>query len=668
MRDLARFRRRLWLTGFTNYRFAIPSLCNYQGRAIYNDADQVYLRDPAELFDQDFGQAGFLSISDRDTSVMLIDCERMAAPWDAESVRRLSRKQLEARARQAGSWGPMDPSWNARDAEYEPGVSSLVHFTTLHTQPWWPFPEQFVYFDNPTDPLWHELEREADAARFLPVAASRPSSDWPQALRLLSERPDGVGLARLLAPEAPDKVPELRFENVLEHVPDNDMSWVLDRLFGHADRLWVQIDEPLAQRDGRYRRSAEYWEQQLRAAARRHPGTAWEVARSSLGRRHHWRGGPAAQGDIVVLTHRKPGHDHQALAVAEALARQTGRALRRQPIPWSETLDFVLRPHRPEWLHGAAIFVASGWLPCRVARRLARDAGGDRRLVLLGRKCGVPPAQCGVAVQCRHFGLPPHPNRIKTLLPLNSGRPVPPAAEQAWAGWLAAPRRVALLVGGDSRSHQLAAPEATRLAREVSAWAAGQRAALLVVGSRRTRDALAALRAGLGSGDLCYAWREGDDSNPYPLALAHAEALVVTGESESMLADAVASPAAVYIWPLPAARPGILQRLGDRLAALARQPRLNRRNSIRPQQGAQYLAARLLAAGLALPSRDMAGLHAELYTRALAAPFGAAAEPPAGAHDELEAVASDILQRIGAAALPQRGAENFSEVIHGRQG
>jgi uncharacterized protein len=667
MRDLARFRRRLWLTGFTNYRFAIPSLCGYQGRAIYNDTDQVYLRDPAELFDQELGEAGFLAISDRDTSVMLIDCARMAQPWDAESVRRLSRKQLEARARQAGLWGRMDSGWNARDAEYEPGASSLVHFTTLHTQPWWPFPEQFVYFDNPTDPLWQDLEREADSAGFMPVAASRPSSDWPQALRLLSARPDGTVLTRLLAPEAPtDRVPELRLAGVLEHVSDNDLPWVLDRLFGHTERLSMRIEEPLTQREGRYRRSAVFWAQHLRAAAARHPGTAWEVRRTSLGTRRAWRDGPAASGDILVLTHRKPGHDQQALALAEALACQTGRALRRQAVPWSELADLFLRPGRPEWTRDTGILVASGWLPCRVARRLARRANEVPRLVLLGRKSGPPPAHGGVSVQCRHFGLPPHENRIRILLPLNAGRRAKPAATVAWNGWLAASRRVALLVGGASRSHRLDAAEATQLARAVSAWAAERRARLLVVGSRRTGHAMPALRAGLGAEDLWYDWRDGDDSNPYPLALAHADALVVTGESESMLADAVASPAAVFVWPLPTGRPGFLQRLGDRLASLARTPRLNRRGSIRPQTGLQYLAARLLATGIVLPSRDLEGLHAELFRRGLAAPFGAP-ETLREAYEELEAVASEVLQRIGAAPLPQPGAGEFTEVSHGRQ-
>ena len=41
MKDLAGFDRSRWLTGFTNYRFAIPHLAGGAGRAIYNDVDQI---------------------------------------------------------------------------------------------------------------------------------------------------------------------------------------------------------------------------------------------------------------------------------------------------------------------------------------------------------------------------------------------------------------------------------------------------------------------------------------------------------------------------------------------------------------------------------------------------------------------------------------------------
>ena len=150
MKDLAGFGRSRWTTGFTNYRFAIPHFAQGSGRAIYNDVDQVYLVDPAELFDLDMGDHGFLAISDTESSVMLIDCARMAQIWSLEDACRLSKKRLLTRAVAVpGLRGPLSPDWNARDAEYEAGRSKLLHYTTLHTQPWRPFPDQFAYQEHP---------------------------------------------------------------------------------------------------------------------------------------------------------------------------------------------------------------------------------------------------------------------------------------------------------------------------------------------------------------------------------------------------------------------------------------------------------------------------------------------------------------------------------------
>jgi hypothetical protein len=65
MKDMVGFDRRLWLTGFTNYRFCIPEWAGKTGRAIYNDVDQIYLSDPAELFDTDMQDHGFCRSSPR---------------------------------------------------------------------------------------------------------------------------------------------------------------------------------------------------------------------------------------------------------------------------------------------------------------------------------------------------------------------------------------------------------------------------------------------------------------------------------------------------------------------------------------------------------------------------------------------------------------------------
>ena len=141
MSELAGFERRGWTTGFTNYRFAIPHFAEARGRAIYCDEDQIFLTDPGKLFDLDLDGAGYLAISDTETSVMLIDCERMAEIWSLDDARHDRKKAILRRSlKHPEIRGALDPHWNARDQEYVPGRSHLLHYSTLHTQPWRPFP------------------------------------------------------------------------------------------------------------------------------------------------------------------------------------------------------------------------------------------------------------------------------------------------------------------------------------------------------------------------------------------------------------------------------------------------------------------------------------------------------------------------------------------------
>src|SRR3546814_19843722 len=86
MKDLKGFDRDRWKTGFTNYRYAIPDLAGKAGRAIYNDVDQVYLADPAQLFDMDMQGPGQLCISERETAVMLLECEKKEKIWTRQAA------------------------------------------------------------------------------------------------------------------------------------------------------------------------------------------------------------------------------------------------------------------------------------------------------------------------------------------------------------------------------------------------------------------------------------------------------------------------------------------------------------------------------------------------------------------------------------------------------
>lgn len=105
---------------------------------------------------------------------------------------------------------------------------------------------------------------------------------------------------------------------------------------------------------------------------------------------------------------------------------------------------------------------------------------------------------------------------------------------------------VGLVVGGATRHRPFTAAMAHELGERVTALAGG--ASVLVTTSRRTgAEAEQALVAALPPSSFVHRWgAEGD--NPYFGFLALADALVVTGDSVSMVCEACAAPAPVYIF------------------------------------------------------------------------------------------------------------------------
>lgn len=639
-----------WITGFTNYRFAIPYFCDYGGRAIYNDVDQVWLTDPAELFDRDMGEAGFLSINDHDTSVMLIDCKRMSGVWHREAVQRTTRKRIEARARAAGLWGALEGRYNARDAEYVAGESACVHFTTLHTQPWRPFPEWFVYHRNPTGRLWFDLEREADENGFLAMSALRPSSAWPDVMLRLSSRTDGPEIKALLGPHADTalRARHRRIEGLLERVPDADLPWVLERLFALSDRLELRVREPLLIRRARPRRSRHFWTQQLQLAERLHPDTRWRFERRVGSATTRLAGGPLPDGPVAVVSRPGARARSKGEAVASAMARMTRREMTRIGMPRSTvrcawralTGRRVLDPADPP-----AIVVASGALATRAARRAAARCDAPPALVLIGRHAGPPPEHGGAAISMCHHDLPPHPNRVTTLVGFGHRDDWRPAIDaRNWKHWLERPRRVALLIGRNPRA-RWTEPELESMAARALDWAGRQQARLLIVTMPESADAGDWLRERTGDDADVYRWRAEDHENPYGLALEHANALLVAGGSPGVLQDALASPRPVYLVP-HTPRSGLRQRIAARIAERAFRPSYNKRGSIRPQQGPTYLCARLIERGWVTPPTGLADWQRRLVERGLAAWMDAGAVPAGRYRPELDTVCRQALARL----------------------
>jgi len=338
MSEMSGFKRRLWTTGFTNFRFAIPALAGGQGRAIHNDRGQIYLADPGLLFDQKMENAALLSISDSESSVMLIDCERMDSVWTLEDAQHaIRRSMLDKASMQTGLRGDLDPGWNARDEEFEPGESHLLHYSTLHTQPWRPFPERLVYCDGFYTKLWHELEREAIAQGFELFHRDAPSQAFEARLERLralprSEMGSGIGVSGELAGAIEEQVrrtkassllelaPDLRgdteqrpgrygldverrigllewlgetpgepdFDGVvcvegLEALPIWDIPWIIESLFERASRfVFVAVRCPESVPRRRFLLASagtcytpEWWRSHFEAAAVRHPEISW---------------------------------------------------------------------------------------------------------------------------------------------------------------------------------------------------------------------------------------------------------------------------------------------------------------------------------------------------------------------------------------------------------
>ncbi len=376
MKDLVGFNRRNWKTGFTCYRYGVPALAGGTGRAIYNDVDQIYLADPAALFDMDMHGKGQLGINERENSVMLLDCAPMSRIWHyADAQRGEKHKEFRAAVHAAGLWGPLPGVWNARDGEYVAGESKLLHFTTLQAQPWRPFPRQLRYQEHPLSDVWGALERGADAARFTVFTKERPSQRYLELLALNRETHEqgngGLGLApeetfwgkslrEHVAPIAalvrdchartvldygsgkaqlyepfPGEPPGSRCKtmrawagarvtcydpgyapfagpideqydgvictDVLEHVADDDIPWILDELFRHAQRFVYAVAAcyrarktlPNGENAHVTLQPASWWREQMEAASRRRAGVQWVLC---VQRSRH--GGPLQRDQI----------------------------------------------------------------------------------------------------------------------------------------------------------------------------------------------------------------------------------------------------------------------------------------------------------------------------------------------------------------------------------
>ena len=142
---------RNWGTPFSGFRFAVPELCSFQGRAIYLDADMIVLADIAELWEQPPDPGfGIKCINHRRTDVSVIDCSWFAGKqwWPSIEKMKPSGARVFEYITLLNLHKAMDttlaPEWNDVDGaiyQYHPISVKLEHYSAVPTQPYRPYPK-----------------------------------------------------------------------------------------------------------------------------------------------------------------------------------------------------------------------------------------------------------------------------------------------------------------------------------------------------------------------------------------------------------------------------------------------------------------------------------------------------------------------------------------------
>jgi mitochondrial fission protein ELM1 len=107
-------------------------------------------------------------------------------------------------------------------------------------------------------------------------------------------------------------------------------------------------------------------------------------------------------------------------------------------------------------------------------------------------------------------------------------------------------RRAAIILGGPSGAHDFAQADVARLAAAAAALVAAGYSVMATPSRRTPPELVDAIRRGLGTAPA-FIW-DGAGANPYAQILAHAQTILVTGDSVNMVGEATATGAPVYVF------------------------------------------------------------------------------------------------------------------------
>ena len=276
---------------------------------------------------------------------------------------------------------------------------------------------------------------------------------------------------------------------------------------------------------------------------------------------------------IWVLADERRGTANQALGVAEALGQMTGLAFDVKDIrhgPLARLPNLVLGASRIGLARSSAdqltppwpdLVIAAGRRAGAVARWIKKRSGGKARLVQIMHPGAIGEGAYDLIVAPRHDRVSgqnvfeidgaPHGVNEQTLS----------AASFEWQGRFSgfAKPVVGLILGGATIRRPFDKADGDALGMQVAMAVKEAKGSLVVTSSPRTGAALDGALAGIDAAsvrpNLVYRWGQAtqneEGANPYLAFLALCDALVVTGDSVSMLCEACAGSQPVYLYAPP---------------------------------------------------------------------------------------------------------------------
>jgi len=271
--------------------------------------------------------------------------------------------------------------------------------------------------------------------------------------------------------------------------------------------------------------------------------------------------------NIWAVSDGRAGIESQVLGLAEAVARLRPAAITPKRVRFGGLYDRLpsglkLAPERflapgsdpiePPW---PDLWIGAGRATLPFAVRMKRLSGG-RTFVVQVQDPRWPPHLFDLVVPPEHDGLTganvlPITGSPHRVTPERLMAELPPFADLIAA--LPQPR-VAVLIGGKSRSHDLSDERAEEIGAQVAAAVREAGGSVMVTFSRRTPEEAEDILAEALGALPGIVWR-GDGPNPYFAFLAAADHILVTEDSTNMVTEAASTGAPVSVLKMDGGSP-----------------------------------------------------------------------------------------------------------------